>query len=132
MGNPESSSDIKDRGGFNNELVEELRRIESEGNEASAISPESLSDGDSFLERAVDASVEGIKKYIEDFDGNFEDLDDKAIFIAGRIGTFLMKLIALKLRAGAAFASIKGESIGYNLQVAKTALEQGEWEIFLN
>jgi len=130
MGNPESSSDIKDRGGFNNKLVEELREIEA-GHEA-AISPESLNDGDSFLERAVDASVEGIKKYIEDFDGGFEDTDDRVIFIAGRIGLLLMKLFLLRQRAGGVLAGIKGEDIGVNLVVAKTAIEQGEWRLFLN
>jgi len=130
MGNPETSSSIEGRGEFNNELVEDLRQM-AEEKKTKAISPESLSDGDSFLERAVDASVEGIKKYIEDFDGNFEDIDDKAIFIAGRIGTYLMKLTALKLRAGGAFAHIKGEDIGYNLILAKTALEQGEWDLLI-
>jgi len=130
MGNPESSSDIKDRGGFNNKLVEELREIEA-GHEA-AISPESLNDGDSFLEGVVDRSVEGIRDFIEDFDGGFEDTDDKAIFIAGRIGLLLMKLFALRQRAGGVFAGIKGEDIGTDLVVAKTAIEQGEWGLFLN
>lgn len=105
--------------------------IKQESKEAIA-TLESIEEGDDFLDRTVDAAAEKIKKFVDTLDGDFEHAEDRAIFMFGKIGTFVFRLLAATLHAGRSLPQISGDAIGYNLYVAKYAIEHGEYGIFLN
>ena len=154
MSNPDTESTTIQNNEFNSALTAELQGISmkakdkpveepakpekvvsesiSSSESETAITPESIEDGDNFLERTLDAAVDKVQDFIDDLGGDNKDTGDRVVFMLGKVGTLVFKILAAKLHSARALAGVSGDAMGYNLQVAKFAIEQGEYGVFLN